>query len=139
MDFHSVHKLQLLSYNQSAMREMGKLLSAAKDSDIQRTAAEYRKLLSKALTNPPKTGAIINVLEHAFGGFKNVLTQDEKKLFLSAVEEYRDERIPLSAVLYILRAWSVVHGNGYIIGQSFMDPFPKELILISDSGKGRSF
>ncbi len=60
---------------------------------------------------------MINVLD-AFGGFKAVLSKEEKQFFLESLEEYRDERIPLSAVLRVLRAWAIKHDNAYLLTQT---------------------
>jgi len=63
--------------------------------------------------------------------------KEKKKFFLDSIEEYMDERIPLSTILNILKAWAIRHDNRYLLNQSFMEPYPKNLIEITDSGKGR--
>jgi hypothetical protein len=71
-------------------------------------------VLAQALKKPPRFTAVINVLLHAFGGFKDSLSPDEKRYFLGSVEEYRDERIPLSALLRLIEAWAVGKGAGLV-------------------------
>ena len=138
MDFHSLHKLMLMGYNQSQMRLMGKILANHEQADLQRVANKYEEHLKLALAKAPRFQSIINVLQHAFGGFsKKYLSSEEKQFFLESLEEYRDERIPLSAILQVLRAWAIQYQNSYILTQSFMNPYPKELVEITDSGKGR--
>jgi uncharacterized protein YbgA (DUF1722 family) len=126
-----------MGYHQSKMREMGRIAAGASARPVEAVFDEYEKALRAALGKEPSFTSMINVLQHAMGGFKNVLSPEEKRFFLNSLDEYRDKRIPLSAVLYVLRAWSAKHGNDYIAGQSFMEPFPRELMEISDSGKGR--
>ncbi len=135
--FHTRHKLLFMGYHQSKMREMGRIVAAGSERPVDSVFDEYEKALFAAFGKEPSFTSMINVLQHAMGGFKNVLSPEEKRFFLNSLDEYRDERIPLSAVLYILRAWSMKHGNDYLLGQSFMEPYPRELVEISDSGKGR--
>jgi len=97
----------------------------------------YEETLRETLDRVPPFTAHINVLLHAFGGFKEVLSKEEKKFFLDSIEEYRDERIPLSTLLYILKTWSLRFENSYLMDQRFMEPYPRELVEITDSGKGR--
>lgn len=136
-DFHSQHKLMLMGYNQSKMRSMGKILANHEQEHLQRVTTRYEEQLKLALAKAPRFQAIINVLQHAFGGFSEQLAPEEKQFFLESLEEYRDERIPLSALLQVLRAWSIQYRNTYLLNQSFMNPYPKELVEITDSGKGR--
>ena len=138
MDFHSKHKLMLMGYNQSQMRIMGKVVANHEDAELEDVFASYEGHLKLAMAKAPRFQSMINVLQHAFGGFsKKYLSSEEKQFFLESLEEYRDERIPLSAILHVLRAWSVQYQNAYLLNQSFMNPYPKGLVEITDSGKGR--
>lgn len=139
IDFHTVNKLLLMGYNQAQMRLMGKIVANHAQTDVASVMAEYAAHLNIALAKPPKAGAMINVLMHALGGFSEVLTSDEKQFFLNSLEEYRDERIPLSVPLYTLRAWSLRHENQYLLQQTFLRPYPEKLMEITDSGKGRDW
>lgn len=136
-DFHSQHKLMLMGYNQSRMRLMGKILANHEKDELQQVITTYEKHLKLALAKAPRFQSIINVLQHAVGGFSKQLSSEEKQFFLESLEEYRDERIPLSAVLQVLRAWAIQYDNSYLLNQSVMNPYPKSLIAITDSGKGR--
>ena len=62
-----------------------------------------------------------------------------KQCFLNAIEEYRDERIPLSALNHLIHAYSIRWDSEYLLKQVFINPYPQELIAITDSGKGRNY
>ena len=138
IDFHTTHKLMLMGYNQTQMRALGKIVANQEQSGFDAVVSAYEHHLKLALASIPKFTAMINVLMHAFGGFKEVLSKEEKQFFLESLEEYRDERIPLSAVLHVLRAWAIKHNNAYLLTQTFMEPYPHELVEMTDSGKGRT-
>jgi uncharacterized protein YbgA (DUF1722 family) len=74
---------------------------------------------------------------HALGFFSDGLSTGEKAFFLDALERYRAGRIPLSAVTAIARSWIVRFSTDYLKNQTFFEPYPTELVEISDSGKGR--
>lgn len=137
VEFHTGHKLLLLACSQAGMREMGRIIARHDRTNAPALIAEYRGRLEKALAKPFTPGSIINVLLHAFGGFSEDLSSGEKKFFLDSIEEYRDERIPLSTLVYLLRSWSHRFGNRYLLDQVFIDPYPRDLVEIADSGKGR--
>jgi len=136
--FHTDHKLLLLAYNQTRMRTLGKIVANHDKKDIKEVLSDYELELKLALRVSPKFTSIINVLEHALGGLSKNLNSDEKKFFLNSIEEYRDERIPLSSLIHLLKAWAIRFNNDYLLDQYFLDPFPKKLAALTDSGKGRT-
>lgn len=136
-DFHSRNKLLFMSIDQNRMRSMGRLLANHGKAAWQDVAREYRGELEELLKTPPKYTDIINTAMHAFGGLSSGLASGEKKYFLNLLEEYRDERIPASAVYTMLKGWAIRFDNRYLLGQTFLSPYPKELTDISGSGKGR--
>jgi uncharacterized protein YbgA (DUF1722 family)/uncharacterized protein YbbK (DUF523 family) len=137
VNFHSIRKLLLMGYNQAQMRILGKIVANHENEDFETIVTRYEEHLKRALATPPRYTAMINVLEHAFGGFSKVLSKEEKAFFLESIEEYRDERIPLSALLKVLRAWSIRYRDDYLLGQTLLQPYPGQLVEITDSGKGR--
>jgi uncharacterized protein YbgA (DUF1722 family) len=137
IDFHTYHKLLLMGYNQAQMRVLGKIVANHEQVASSTVISRYEEHLRLALAKIPRFTSIINVLMHAFGGFSNDLSKDEKQFFLNSIEEYRDERIPLSAILYVLRAWAIRYDNTYLLNQIFLRPYPEKLVEITDSGKGR--
>jgi uncharacterized protein YbgA (DUF1722 family) len=74
---------------------------------------------------------------HAGGYFSKQLSAAERKFFLEALDDYRDGKIPLSAVLTIVKSWIARFGQTYLASQTFFEPYPLGLVEITDSGKGR--
>jgi len=135
--YHTRQKMQLLGYNQARSRELGRVVAAYRRGDITPILGEYEAHLRQALAKPPRYTSIINVLLHAFGGLSKGLSPRERQFFLNTIEEYRDERVPLSVPVRILEAWALRLDNRYLLGQSFLTPYPRALTEITDSGKGR--
>jgi uncharacterized protein YbgA (DUF1722 family) len=75
---------------------------------------------------------------HALGYFKKELSAREKRHFLEMLEAYRHIRTPLSSAVSILGSWIMRFGTEYLIGQTFFNPFPEDLMALDDSGRGRA-
>ena len=85
----------------------------------------------------PRKTSNINVLMHSLGFFSKKLGSKEKAFFLEQLEDYRDNKIPISALLIVLKAWSIKYNEEYLLQQTFFEPYPKDLMSLTDSGKGR--
>ena len=135
--FHTRHKFLLMAYNQSALREMGRIVANAEGRSPREAIARYRVELDRALARAPQRRSAVNVLQHAFGYVSDRLTVPERKHFLDALEAYRQSQIPLSAVTLLIRSWILRFDVEYLAEQVYFEPYPKELVEVLDSGKGR--
>jgi len=135
--FQERHKLILMAYDQEKMRLLGRLTANREKRKFPELVRDYEEILRAALARPPKSGPVINVLTHAFGYFKKELLAAEKEFFLDALERYRSNRIPLGVPVALVRSWIVRFAQSYLNEQYFFDPYPEDLIEVSDSGKGR--
>lgn len=70
-------------------------------------------------------------------GFQKGSPPPERSFILNTIEEYRDERIPLEVVTHLIASSAVRFNHTYLEGQTLLQPFPRELTNLSDSGKGR--
>ena len=139
IEFHSHHKYLLLAYNQSRYRICGRIVANHAKMDLNRVIELYEKELKHILKSVPQYQSIINTLQHAFGGISKYLSHEEKSFFLNTIEEYRDERIPLSTINHLIYSYAVRFDSQYLMDQVFFNPYPKALIAITDSGKGRHY
>lgn len=136
--FHTVNKLLFMAHNQTKLRELGKILANHNKYRRAVVLSDYENKLFELLSKQPTFTSWINVLMHAFGGISEKLTKHERQFFLNLIEDYRDERIPLSVLINLLLSWAIRFENNYLLSQTFLNPYPKELIAITDSGKGRN-
>ncbi|HMA62535.1 MAG TPA: DUF1722 domain-containing protein [bacterium] len=137
--FHSNHKYLFLAYNEQAMRACGKIVANHEHKSVEKVFDDYGMKMQEIMTEPAKYTSIINTLHHIFGGVSDKLSSDEKQFFLNSVEEYRDERIPLSTLIHMLKSYAIRFDNQYLKDQVFLEPYPGDLIEIKDSGKGRNY
>ena len=135
--FHARHKLLLMGVNQTKMRALGRIVANPDRRKVREVADDYGALLADALAKMPKYTSHLNVLMHGLGYFKKGLSAREKAQFLDTLSLYREGKVPLSAATSILRSWIARFDVEYLDGQSYFEPFPIDLVEITDSGKGR--
>lgn len=138
VEFQARHKLLLMAHHQARMRELGRLVANADRKPFADLAREYRLGFGAALANPARVPSVVNVLEHAFGYVSERLNVREKRLYKRELERYRSSRIPLGGVVALVYSWAVRFEVEYLLGQVFFEPYPEELMNVSDSGKGRA-
>lgn len=136
IDFHAKNKYLFMAYSQNHSKTLGRLVANHEHLTGEIILIEYELALDKLLLTKPKKGQIINVLLHIFGYFSNELVALEKAHFIDALSSYRENHIPQSTLMMILYSWSIRFEHPYLLGQTIFEPFPKELIHMSDSGKG---
>lgn len=139
VEFQSANKLLLMAYNQKELRNLGQIVANHEKKQIDTVFAEYGIHFKKALATIPRVSSSVNVLTHALGYFKTGLKAAEKAHFLKTVDKYREGKIPLSVPVGIIHSWIARFGQEYLVGQTYFEPYPEELIQVSDSGKGRDF
>ncbi|MEJ2109777.1 MAG: DUF523 and DUF1722 domain-containing protein, partial [Acidobacteriota bacterium] len=94
VDFHTRHKLLILSHHDQRYRDLGRLGARAKEMPLKKLLTEYRTQLLEILkykTTPKKNA---NVLMHIMGYFKRQLSSEEKQELLEVINLYRNGVVP---------------------------------------------
>lgn len=133
--FHASHKFILMAYSQKELKVLGNVVANPEKKRFSEVISRYQKHFQGALVNLPRQTSNINVLMHALGYFE--LSKEEKSHFLGLLEQYRARKIPLSACLSVVNSWIARFGQPYLADQAFFEPYPANLVEISDRGKGR--
>lgn len=134
--FHADNKFLMMAYNEKSMRKLGKIVASYDKSNITKIFKSYEENLQLVFEKPYKRKTNINVLMHAMGFFSKFLTKKEKNFILDLFKQYTDRRIPLSALIQVIRSWITRYQNVYLENQTYFEPYPFELMDISNSGKG---
>ncbi len=129
VDFHSRHKLLILSHSQKHSRLMGKLVADGKKMPLKELYDQYERLLMEALTLKSTTRKNNNVLQHLMGYFKKQLTADEKRELLEVFDQYRQEFTPLIVPLTLINHYVRKYDQPYLKLQTYLKPHPVELKL----------
>lgn len=129
VDFHTNHKLLILSHSPKHHRMMGKLVAQAKGIPLKALYERYQELLMEALRvkATPKKNA--NVLQHLMGYLKKQLSQDEKQELLEIIDHYRQGYIPLIVPITLINHYVGKYNEPYLKRQYYLHPHPLELQL----------
>jgi uncharacterized protein YbgA (DUF1722 family) len=129
VDFHTKHKLLILSHSLKHYQTMGKLVARVKDLPLKELYRQYQTLLMESLklkTTPKKNA---NVLQHMLGYFKEQLSSDEKLELLEVIDHYRQEDIPLIVPITLIQHYIRKYNQPYLKQQIYLNPHPLELQL----------
>ena len=129
VDFHSRHKLLILSHSQKHSRLMGKLVADGKKMPLKELYDPYERLLLEALTLKTTAKKNNNVLQHLMGYFKKQLTADEKRELLEVFEQYRQGFAPLIVPMTLINHYVRKYDQPYLKIQTYLNPHPVELKL----------
>jgi uncharacterized protein YbgA (DUF1722 family)/uncharacterized protein YbbK (DUF523 family) len=135
--FHSDNKFIIMAYHQGQLKKLGQIAANHENRPVNEVIKLYGRELYKATSKIPRYTSNINVLMHALGYFSGKLQSAEKKYFLETLGRYRESKLPLSVPISIIRSFIVRFGEPYLSRQSFFEPFPEDLVTVTDSGKGR--
>ncbi|MFC1563640.1 YbgA family protein [candidate division KSB1 bacterium] len=126
--FHSSEKFLLMAYNKKELTLLGRIAANPDKLQFTEVIEDYEGHLSKAFVRAPSFKSMINTFQHALGYFKNNLSSDEKAYFLRMLDNYRLGILPASAIIALLRSWTIRFQTDYLAQQTFFIPFPEELM-----------
>ena len=129
VDFHTRHKLLMLSHSPANARLMGKLAADGRKTPIQTVYAQYENLLIETLRMKSTIKKNLNVIEHILGYFKNQLSPDEKQEMLEIFDRYRNAFMPLIVPVTLLNHYVRKTGEPYLKQQAYLNPHPIALKL----------
>ncbi|MES9608136.1 DUF1722 domain-containing protein [Actinomadura sp. NPDC000929] len=127
--FHSRHKLQILAHDPSAYQALGRIVAQAGTRSRDELEAEYRHAFSAAFAVRPKRGRHMNALQHVFGMLSDHLDDTRRHDLLAAIDTYRRGQAPLSVPIALLRHHAMGEGLDYLTQQTYLDPYPADLVL----------
>jgi uncharacterized protein YbgA (DUF1722 family)/uncharacterized protein YbbK (DUF523 family) len=129
VDFHTRHKLLLLSHSTEIYRQMGKLVADAKALEEQALFDSYLALMIKGIRLKTTVAKHVNVLQHVLGYFKKQLSADEKQEVLSVIDSYQARQIPLIVPVTLFNHFVRKYDQAYLKQQVYLNPHPLELQL----------
>ncbi len=129
VDFHTKHKLLILSHSPKHYQMMGKLVPQAKHLSLKELYQRYQTILMEALQLKTTSKKNANVLMHMMGYFREQLSSDGKQELLEVIENYRQEVIPLIVPITLVNHYVRKYDQPYLKQQVYLNPHPLELQL----------
>ncbi len=129
VEFHTAHKLLVMSHSVEHYRRMGRLVAGAKAMRPDELYARYQEELIGAMRLKSTENKHVNVLMHILGYFKDVLAPDEKKELLEHMESYKSGHVPLIVPVTLVNHYVRKYREPYLLRQYYLHPHPIELKL----------
>lgn len=129
VDFHTRHKLLVMSHSVEAYRELGRMVASPKDFNPDDLAREYITRLMSALKLYSTVKKNVNVLQHVAGYFKKNLSRDEKEELQEIIGSYAKSLVPLIVPVTLLNHYVRKYDQAYLKKQVYLNPHPAELKL----------
>lgn len=130
--FHQYAKFMLQSKDELLYRALGKVVGNHENKKFQEILNEYELLFKTAIGKKSSVGKTRNVLEHMAGFLKTFLSHQEKEMLHEEIDDYASKIIPVIVPLSTLKLYATKYEVTYLLEQTFLNPYPKELALRSD-------
>ncbi|MFA5233133.1 MAG: DUF523 and DUF1722 domain-containing protein [Sulfurimonas sp.] len=131
VDFHTKNKFLLQAKDEKLYRVLGNIVGNHENLTMDALFANYEYNFKVAIAKKSSIKRNRNVLEHMSGFFKNELSSEEKEVLHEQIEEYAKKIVPLIVPLNTIKLYAKKHNTAYLLGQTFLEPYPKELALRS--------
>ena len=131
IEFHSQHKLLLMSRGSHFYQELGRIVAGTTLKDLHERREKYIKRFMEVMKVQSERGRQVNVLQHIMGYLKNEISSGDKQELLNVFEAYRQKQMPLITPVTLLRHHLRVYPQPYIAKQHYLSPFPEKLALRS--------
>ncbi|MEP6592441.1 MAG: YbgA family protein, partial [Acidobacteriota bacterium] len=127
--FHTANKMALLAHSTVRYEALGRLVAGAKALGRAELRSQYERMFMATLAVPATTRRHTNVLSHMAGHFKDKLDAASRRELAASIDEYRTGLVPLVVPLTLIAHYVRVHEVGYLAGQVYLQPHPRELML----------
>lgn len=127
-EFHTDHKLLIMSHSIPHYRRLGKLAAGAGRYRPRELFEKYIDILMQGLKLRATAKKNVNVLQHITGYFKQMLTADEKKELREIIGQYHNQHMPLIAPVTLLNHYVRKYDEPYLKRQYYLHPHPMELM-----------
>jgi uncharacterized protein YbgA (DUF1722 family)/uncharacterized protein YbbK (DUF523 family) len=131
VDFHTRHKLLIMSHDVERYRSLGKLVAAGSSMPLDELYERYIEGLSAALLKQTTAKKHGNVLLHILGYFKKDLDSWEKAEVIELIDRFKAGEHPLIVPISLLNHYVRKYEVEYLAQQWYLHPHPAELKLRS--------
>lgn len=131
VEFHTRHKLLLMSRSEQHMRELGRLVANAKRRKPEPLLEDYATTFFEGMKRRATARKHTNVLQHVAGYLKDRIDDWDRRELHDVIDRYRRGELPLIVPMTLLRHYVDKLGVEYVEDQHYLRPHPAELMLLN--------
>jgi len=128
-NFHSVHKLILMSHSPAALQKLGSMIASLHKKNMGKSMDLYGTGLMKTMKIMGTRQKHVNVLHHIAGYFKKQLSRVEKMELNELIEKYRSNLLPRIVPIILLNHYAVHYQQDYLLNQLYLNPDSDEILM----------
>jgi len=136
INFHNKNLLLLMSYSKEATDELSKIIN--KENLNEKNINLYKTKVYDVLASKRDKNSKIDISKYIFKKYKKDLNEDEINYFEELLNLYKNKKIPFSSIKVALQIYGLRFKDKDLLIQTFFNPYPENLISVTDSGKGRN-
>jgi len=129
VEFHARQKLALMAHSPEHYRQLGRLVAKAGCTPMNELLPAYGVAFMQCLAVHATAKKHANVLQHLLGYLKTQLDAADKVELIRHIEHYRIGLVPLIVPLTLLAHHFRRHPVPWILEQTYLNPYPAELML----------
>ena len=129
VDYHSRYKYLIMAHNQSAYRQLGRMVAKSGIGDIESLAQKYIELFMKTVRKPANRRGHSNALYHLLGYLRDGVPGKVRQDIANHIEEYRVGIVNLAVPMSIMDHYLKLYGSEYVNRQAYLAPYSKDLGL----------
>lgn len=127
--FHAAEKMTLLAHSPTGQRELGCIVARAGSGELARTLEAYGRAFLEVLRHRATPRKHANALQHLLGFLKDSVDSDSRQEVAERIDAYRKGLVPLVVPLTLLNHHFRRHPVDWVMAQSYLQPYPAELML----------
>ena len=131
VQWHTAQKLALMAHSPVRYRELGRLVAEAREIPRAELGRRYEDEFMTAVRTRATRARHTNALMHAMGHFKRRIDEASRDELLAVLEDYRRGLVPRIVPLTLARHHARRLEVDYLLGQTYLNPHPKELALLN--------
>jgi uncharacterized protein YbbK (DUF523 family)/uncharacterized protein YbgA (DUF1722 family) len=138
-EFHQKNRFLFMSYSAEYLAELATLVKNEAENDTATVLEDYFTVLKKLFSLQPSAQSRLNAVQQMFGSFSKNLSQKERTFFDGVIEDYQQNKICLLCLLNMLKSYALRFEDKYIETQTFLEPYPKELMVTVEQDRERDY
>jgi uncharacterized protein YbgA (DUF1722 family) len=108
-----------MAHDQAELKKLGNIVASYKKISFSQMLLEYENHLKLAMEKTPTIKTHSNVIMHIFGYFLKYLDQNEKRVFLNSLEQFRNGKKTIGEILLEISPITYHFDNTYLASQTY--------------------
>lgn len=125
--FHQNNKYLIMLYSPPKQKKLGQIIANWDKVGFEDSVKLYKEEFYRAFSKRPGLKNHINVIQHIYGHFSDLLKPSEKRHIHTLIDKTINGKIKISTLIEYIRGFVYRFDDEYLMNQTYLNPFPPEL------------